>query len=86
MLPTLQKTAGKDHVLLSKTVTGAEDFSFYQEKIPGLFVFVGGKPKDKDPQETAAHHIPDFFINESGMKLGVKTYCMLALDYLEMKK
>ncbi|MBC8111221.1 MAG: amidohydrolase [Verrucomicrobia bacterium] len=86
MLPTLQKTAGKDHVLLSKAVTGAEDFSFYQEKVPGLFVFVGGKPKDKDPQETAAHHTPDFFIDESGLKLGVKTYCMLALDYLEMKR
>jgi metal-dependent amidase/aminoacylase/carboxypeptidase family protein len=47
-----------------------------------LFVFVGGMPKGKDPQETAPHHTPDFFIDESGMKTGVKTYCLLALDYL----
>ncbi len=86
MVPTLQKVVGKDKAILSKAVTGAEDFSFFQQKIPGLFVFVGGKPLNKKTEETAAHHTPDFFIDESGMKTGVKTYCMLALDYLTMKK
>jgi amidohydrolase len=84
MVPTLEKAAGKENVLLSKAVTGAEDFSFFQEKVPGVFVFVGGMPKGKDVLETAAHHTPDFFIDESGLKTGVKTYCLLALDYLSM--
>ena len=82
MVPTLQKINGRENATLTKAVTGAEDFSFFQEKVPGVFVFVGGMPKGKDVTETAAHHTPDFFIDESGMK----TYCMLALDYLEMKK
>jgi len=86
MVATLYKAAGRENVTLTKAVTGAEDFSFFQERVPGVFVFVGGMPKGKDVQETAAHHTPDFFIDESGMKTGVKTYCLLALDYLEMKK
>jgi amidohydrolase len=86
MVPSLYKAAGQENVSLTKAVTGAEDFSFFQEKVPGVFVFVGGMPKGKDVAETAAHHTPDFFIDESGMKIGVKTYCLLALDYLEMKK
>ena len=86
MVPTLEKAAGKENVIAGKAVTGAEDFSFYQEKVPGVFVFVGGMPKGKDVQETAAHHTPDFFIDESGLKTGVKTYCLLALDYLSMGK
>ncbi len=86
MVPTLQKINGRENATLTKAVTGAEDFSFFQEKVPGVFVFVGGMPKGKDVTETAAHHTPDFFIDESGLKTGVKTYCMLALDYPGMKK
>ncbi|WP_242922879.1 amidohydrolase [Pontibacter liquoris] len=85
MLPTLQAVAGRDNVILTKAVTGAEDFAFYQEKIPGLFVFVGGMPNGKDPKIAAAHHTPDFYIDESGMKLGVKTLTGLTLNYMEGK-
>jgi amidohydrolase len=86
MLPSLQKTAGKANVVLVPADTGAEDFSFYQEKVPGLFVFLGGMPKGKDPRKTASHHTPDFFIDESGFKLGVKALSNLTLDYMEMDK
>jgi amidohydrolase len=82
MLPTLQATAGAANVLLRPPVTGAEDFSFFQEKIPGLFFFLGGMPKGMDPLKTAAHHTPDFYIDESGFGLGVKALCNLTLDYL----
>jgi metal-dependent amidase/aminoacylase/carboxypeptidase family protein len=78
--------AGADKVILGKAVTGAEDFSFFAEKVPGLFVFLGGMAPDKKPEEVAPHHTPDFFIDESGMKLGVEVYCNLALDYLLMQK
>ncbi|WP_242927736.1 amidohydrolase [Pontibacter vulgaris] len=86
MLPTLQAVAGRENVLHTKAVTGAEDFAFYQEKIPGLFVFVGGMAKGKKPEEVAPHHTPDFVIDESGMKLGVKTLTSLTLNYMEGKK
>jgi len=86
MLPSLQSTAGAANVKLKAPVTGAEDFSFYQEKVPGLFFFLGGMPKDQDPLKAPSHHTPDFFLDESGFTLGVKALCNLTLDYMGMKK
>jgi amidohydrolase len=83
MLPTLQRTAGAGQVLLRPPVTGAEDFSFFQEKVPGLFFFLGGMPAGKKSAEAPSHHTPDFFIDESGFKLGVKAMCNLVLDYMQ---
>lgn len=86
MLPTLQAVAGADNVLLRPAVTGAEDFSFYQEKAPGLFIFLGGMPKGQDPLKAPSHHTPDFFIDESGFTLGVKALVNLTLDYMNKSK
>lgn len=86
MLPTLQNTAGADNVKLKPPVTGAEDFSFFQEKVPGLFFFLGGMPKDQDPLKAPSHHTPDFFLDESGFILGVKALCNLTFDYMGMKR
>lgn len=86
MLPTLEAIAGKENVVLTDAVLGAEDFSFFQEKIPGLYLFVGGMPKDKKPSEAAPHHTPDFVIDDSGLILGVKVLTGLTLDYMEAKK
>jgi amidohydrolase len=82
MLPTLEATAGKDNVLLKPPVTGAEDFSFYEQKVPGIFFFLGGMPKGGDPLTAPSHHTPDFYIDESGFTLGVKALCNLTLDYM----
>lgn len=80
MLPTLEKVAGKENVNKIKAITGAEDFSFYQKKVPGLYFFLGGKnPKNNNP---FPHHTPDFMIDEAGMLLGVKTMTQLTLDFL----
>ncbi|HTM99824.1 MAG TPA: amidohydrolase [Pedobacter sp.] len=86
MLPSLQSTAGTANVKLKPLVTGAEDFSFYQEKVPGLFFFLGAMPKGNDPLKTASHHTPDFFLDESCFNLGVKAMINLTLDYMSMKK
>lgn len=85
MLPTIQRVAGPDNVLLTKAVTGAEDFAFYGKEIPALFLFVGGMTPGQDPRTAAPHHTPDFFIDESGMKLGVRVLCNLTMDYLNKK-
>jgi len=82
MLPTIQRTAGVDNTLLSKPVTGAEDFSFFQEQIPGLYVWVGGKPVEVPEEDSPAHHTPEFFVDDSGMKLGVKLLTNFTLDYM----
>jgi amidohydrolase len=82
MVPTLQVVAGKENVAMQKAVTGAEDFSFYQQKVPGLFFFLGGAPKGKKPSETAPHHTPDFYIDDSGLEVGVKALCQLTVDYM----
>ena len=85
-VPSLQMAAGKENVQLTKAVTGAEDFSFYQKEVKGLFFFLGGMSKGKKAEEVAPHHTPDFFIDEAGLKLGVKAFCYLSLDYLDKKK
>lgn len=82
MVPTLQQVAGSDNVILQNAITGAEDFSFFQKEIPGFYWFVGGMPKGMDPAEAAPHHTPDFYIEEEGMKLGVKSLASLTYDYM----
>ncbi len=85
MLPSLQKSAGTENVLLVPAVMGAEDFSFYQQKVPGLFFFVGGLPKGKDPKTSGPHHTPEFMLDDSSFKTGVNAFCNLVFDYMDMK-
>lgn len=82
MLPTLVRTAGEENVIHSKPVTGAEDFSFFQKEVPGVYLWIGGKPLDVAPQDAPAHHTPEFYVDDSGMKLGVKLLTNMTLDYL----
>ncbi|MCB0458682.1 MAG: amidohydrolase [Flavobacteriaceae bacterium] len=86
MLPSLEKAAGKENVKLVKAVTGAEDFSFFQKEIPGFYFFLGGKPLDVKREDAASHHTPDFYIEESGMKLGVKAFVQIVMDYPTKRK
>jgi amidohydrolase len=83
MLPSLEATAGKENVHLVKATTGGEDFSYFQEEVPGLYFFLGGMtPGNK---ESFPHHTPDFMIDDSSMLLGVESFCQLTLDYLNAK-
>ncbi len=81
MLPSLEKAAGKSNVFDSNWVTGAEDFAFFREKAPAFYFFVGGMPKGKDPITAAAHHTPDFFIDDSRLDVGIKAFCNIVFDY-----
>ncbi|SHG27501.1 amidohydrolase [Flagellimonas flava] len=82
MAPTLEQVAGKENVSIHKAITGAEDFSYFQEKVPGFYFFLGGMTPGNT--ESYPHHTPDFKIDDSGLLLGVKTMTQLALDYLNM--
>ena len=86
MLPSLERSAGKENVILMNATTGAEDFSFFQKEVPGFYYFVGGKPLDVKEEDAASHHTPDFYIDEAGLKLGVTSMVNLTLDYLEVKR
>ncbi|MDZ7632447.1 MAG: amidohydrolase [Gemmatimonadaceae bacterium] len=82
MLPTLRWAAGEAGMGLRPLVTGAEDFSYFQEKVPGLFVMLGVTPKDKDPRTVAANHSPYFFADEAALPNGVRAMAGLAVDFL----
>ena len=83
MLPSLQKAAGASNALLVSAKTGAEDFSYFQQKAPGLFFNLGSLPENAKP---TSHHTPDFFMDESSFKLGINAFTNLVLDYMEMNK
>ncbi len=86
MQPSIQKSAGKSNIIISPPKTYAEDFSFFANEIPGLYFFIGGLPKGKDPKTSAPHHTPDFFIDESGFVTGINVMVNLVIDYMEIRQ
>jgi amidohydrolase len=84
MVPTLERAVGKSNVSIMKAITGAEDFSYFQQQVPGLYFFLGGMDPKIMPQDAPSHHTPDFVVQDEGMIHGVKVMVGLALDYLEL--
>lgn len=80
MLPTLKTVAGDKNVITMKATTGGEDFSYFQEIIPGFYFYLGGMTPGT--KEAFPHHTPDFKIDESGLLLGVKSLTQLTFDFL----
>jgi amidohydrolase len=81
-LPTLRRVAGEANVGVVDKVCGAEDFSFYQKAVPGLFYRLGCTPPATAIRDSAPGHSPRFYLDEKCLKLGVKLQCALALDWL----
>jgi amidohydrolase len=83
MAPTLKRTAGEGHWNDNPPkVTASEDFSFFQQKVPGVFVHLGVTPPDK-LATAAANHSPQFYVDEAALPLGVRALANLAVDYLQ---
>jgi len=82
MLPTLKRAAGESAVRAVPPTTTAEDFSYFAQKAPGLFLFLGVVPKTQDPLQAAPNHSPRFFVDEGALPVGVRTLTQLALDFL----
>jgi amidohydrolase len=85
MAPTLRRVAGADNVRIGTLTGTAEDFSYYQQKVPGMFFFLGVTPKGVDPKTAPVNHSPLFFADESALPIGVRALTNLALDYLYSK-
>jgi len=84
---TFMEVAGAENVNNSMdAVTGAEDFSFFQEEVPGLYFFIGGMPRGMNPANAAPHHTPDFFVDDEGLLTGIRLMSRMVVDYGEKAK
>jgi amidohydrolase len=83
MLPSLQRAAGAGNVVEIPYVTGAEDFAYFGQKVPGLFFFVGATPAGQDAVQAPSNHSPHFFLDEGSLDLGVRALLEVAVDYLQ---
>ncbi len=63
---------------------GAEDFSLYVEKVPGLFVVLGTGNEEKGI--VYPHHHPRFDVDEDALWIGTAIHGILATQYLSMKE
>ena len=81
-VPVLKRVAGEGAVGVCPKTCGAEDFSYYQRVVPGFFFFIGCTPKEKNCKDADSNHSPRFYVDESGLKLGVRSLATLALDWL----
>lgn len=82
MLPTLRRVAGPGMLQTALPWTPAEDFALYQQKVPGMYFFLGVTPADRDPATAPRNHSPLFFADEGALPVGVKALANLAVDYL----
>jgi metal-dependent amidase/aminoacylase/carboxypeptidase family protein len=81
MRPTLERVA-PGRVEDVRKITGAEDFSYFAQAVPGMFVFLGVTPADK-VATADSNHSPRFFLDESALTVGARVMARLAVDYLE---
>jgi amidohydrolase len=79
----LQRLAGDDAVE-TKKIPGSEDFSFYANQVPGVFLFLGITPLEK-LNSAAMNHSPRFEVDESALPRGAQVLAHLAIDYLHSR-
>jgi amidohydrolase len=84
MLPTLRRIGGSK-VYEARPRTVAEDFSKFQQKVPGVFFYLGVNAKDADPKTVAENHSPKFFVDEAALPTGVRAMAAMAIDYLQKR-
>jgi amidohydrolase len=84
MAPTLRRVAG-DRVYIARPRTIAEDFGRFQQKVPGLFFYLGVNKVGADPGSVAENHSPYFFVDEAALPTGMRALANLAVDYLELE-
>jgi amidohydrolase len=82
-LPALRVAAGEKRVIEIPKITGAEDFSFFANTIPGFYYFLGVTPADRNAATAPSNHSPLFYVDESALKIGAKAITQLTLDYME---
>jgi amidohydrolase len=82
MVPTLERVVGRERVRELPPATAAEDFSYFQQEIPGLYFFLGVIPDSIPLEEAAPNHSPYFFVDEAALPVGVRAMANLVVDFL----
>ena len=82
MTPTLERVVGSEKLFESTMTTGAEDFSFFQKEVPGMFFFLGVTPDGQLDENTPVNHSPLFMVDDGAMLNGIRTMTHLAVDYM----
>ena len=82
VLPSLKKIVGEEGVYRSDRSTGAEDFSFFSQEVPGFYFFLGVNKPDADPYKTPGNHSPFFYIDDTALPVGLKALSHLTIEYL----
>jgi amidohydrolase len=72
-----QRVAGDEQVADVPKLMGAEDFSFFAERVPACFFTIGS---NGGPDSAWPHHHARFDIDESALQTGVRMMTALALD------
>jgi amidohydrolase len=83
VLPALRRVAGEDNVQEIPLITGAEDFSYFARKVPGVFFFIGVTPPGRDAATAPSNHSDFFYVDERALPVGLNALTQVALDYLE---
>lgn len=83
MTPALTRAAD-GNVAESPLAGASEDFSFFAQEAPGLYVFLGVTPRDQDPAKAAPNHNPGFFVDEQALVVGVRVMGTLAVEFLTL--
>jgi len=82
MVPTVERVYGSDNVAVAERLTGAEDFAFFQQEVPGFYFFIGVRPANVPAEDAIPNHSPFFDADESALVPGVRVLANLAYDYL----
>jgi len=83
---SLQRAIGAENVEEIDLTMGAEDFAYYAREVPGFYFFVGATPAGTDPLQAPSNHSPEFFLDESALRIGTRAMLQVALDYLHAGK
>jgi amidohydrolase len=86
ILPTLQRVVGAEHVKETNVITASEDYSFFAQKIPSVYFFVGVTPTDQDPLQVPSNHSDFFYLDERGIPVAMHAMTQVVLDYLESRQ
>jgi amidohydrolase len=79
LVPTLQRLAGADRVHEVPPITGAEDFSYFANVVPGFYFQLGVVPEGK---ASGGHHTPTFYASDESVPIAMRMMAALAVDYL----
>lgn len=82
MAPVLNRVSLGGQAAVIKPIMGAEDFSYFANEIPGLFLGLGVAEDGKGQGDSASNHSPYFFVNDKALPYGMAALANLALEWL----